>query len=88
MYYAPQKTSWQEQFLPEKLPFSIANLGDLGNRRGFLKHHPGRLNPQLHLGEQGNQIYIGDREALPSLTLRFAQRAAVRGDSLLPDIIL
>ena len=39
----------------------------------FHQQHPGRLNPQLHLWELGNQIYRGDREALPSLTLRYAQ---------------
>ena len=42
---------------------------------------------RLHHGEQGNQIYLGDREALPSLTLHYVQRAAVQGASLLPSII-
>ena len=42
---------------------------------------------RFHHGEQGNQIYLGDREALPSLTLHYVQRAAVQGASLLPSII-
>ena len=42
---------------------------------------------RFHHGEQGNKIYLGDREALPSLTLHYVQRAAVQGASLLPSII-
>ena len=42
------------------------------------------VESQPHPGKQGNQIYLGDRGALPILTLRCAQRADVKGSPLLP----